>query len=449
MSNLVNDTFCLAPWVHSYCGTQKERTLCCASLDDMGNGLSFEDYWNGEKMKNIRKKMLNGEYVSACDNCYNVPALHSYKHHFNGMYSHTLDGVLSNTDENGIYKGLPITMDYRNSLCNLRCRMCGSNASTSIRADFNKIDKYTNNDELLSSADIKQLEIDQLNEMIFFIENSNIEEIYWAGGEPLFNINHYKVLERLIELGKTDVLIRYNTNLTNLKFKNYDFIELISKFTNVHFYFSQDGIGDVAEYIRYGVKFDEWESNLDKILLIKKENWQFHFHSVVTILTLLDIENILKFVESKKILLVNFFKCYVDEYKNLLGLEFYPKEIIESIIDDKINLINSQFDKNLNVDITLGFLCKVKDELANPQHLNMKWENTMEALHRTFTYINDLDILRPFNMNFYEMIKVRNQKLYDFVKNMNNRLYECEDLIDSKLKGGVLNSRMYKLYDTI
>jgi hypothetical protein len=73
----------------------------------------------------------------------------------------------------------------------------------------------------------------------------------------------------------------------------------------------------------------------------------------------------------------------------------------------------------------------------------------MEALHRTFTYINDLDILRPFNMNFYEMIKVRNQKLYDFVKNMNNRLYECEDSIDSKLKGGVLNSRMYKLYDTI
>ena len=32
---------------------------------------------------------------------------------------------------------------------------------------------------------------------------------------------------------------------------------------------------------------------------------------------------------------------------------------------------------------------------------------------------------------------------------MNNRLYECEDSIDSKLKGGVLNSRMYKLYDTI
>jgi hypothetical protein len=79
----------------------------------------------------------------------------------------------------------------------------------------------------------------------------------------------------------------------------------------------------------------------------------------------------------------------------------------------------------------------------------MKWEDTVESLHRTFIYINDLDILRPYNMNFYKMIKVRNEKLYDFIKNINNRLYEHEHLIDSKLKGGILNSHIYKLYDTI
>jgi sulfatase maturation enzyme AslB (radical SAM superfamily) len=446
MSNLVNDTFCLAPWVHTYCGTQHERTTCCASIEDVGNKLSFKEYWNGDKMKDIRKKMLNGETVPSCHNCYNMPSTLSYKYHFNVNYSKTLDEVLKNTDENGNYNGLPITIDYRNSLCNLRCRMCGSSASTSIRADFANVEKYSyyiNEAELLSSTDIKQLEIDQLNEMLFLIENSEVVELYWAGGEPLFNLNHYKVLEKLIELGKTDVMLRYNTNLTNLKFKNYDFIELISKFSNVHLYFSQDGIGEVAEYIRYGVKFDEWKSNLDKIISIKQDGWRLHFHSVVTILTLLDIENILEFVESKNVLSIDFFKCYIDEYKNLLGLEFYPKEIIQGILDDKIELLNTKFKQTPNRDSTINFIQKLKTEFNQLAFQQLEWENKVDTLRRTFIYINDLDNIRPYNKTFYELIGDRNIELYKFLKDINNRLYETIDSIT----GEELSKRLFEIKD--
>ena len=446
MSNLVNDTFCLAPWVHTYCGTQHERTTCCASIEDVGNKLSFKEYWNGDKMKDIRKKMLNGETVPSCHNCYNMPSTLSYKYHFNVNYSKTLDEVLKNTDENGNYNGLPITIDYRNSLCNLRCRMCGSSASTSIRADFANVEKYSyyiNEAELLSSTDIKQLEIDQLNEMLFLIENSEVVELYWAGGEPLFNLNHYKVLEKLIELGKTDVMLRYNTNLTNLKFKNYDFIELISKFSNVHLYFSQDGIGEVAEYIRYGVKFDEWKSNLDKIISIKQDGWRLHFHSVVTILTLLDIENILEFVESKNVLSIDFFKCYIDEYKNLLGLEFYPKEIIQRILDDKIELLNTKFKQTPNRDSTINFIQKLKTEFTQLAFQQLEWENKVDTLRRTFIYINDLDNIRPYNKTFYELIGDRNIELYKFLKDINNRLYETIDSIT----GEELSKRLFEIKD--
>lgn len=446
MSNLVNDTFCLAPWVHTYCGTQHERTTCCASIEDVGNKLSFKEYWNGDKMKDIRKKMLNGETVPSCHNCYNMPSALSYKYHFNVNYSKTLDEVLKNTDENGNYNGLPITIDYRNSLCNLRCRMCGSSASTSIRADFANVEKYSyyiNEAELLSSTDIKQLEIDQLNEMLFLIENSEVVELYWAGGEPLFNLNHYKVLEKLIELGKTDVMLRYNTNLTNLKFKNYDFIELISKFSNVHLYFSQDGIGEVAEYIRYGVKFDEWKSNLDKIISIKQDGWRLHFHSVVTILTLLDIENILEFVESKNVLSIDFFKCYIDEYKNLLGLEFYPKEIIQRILDDKIELLNTKFKQTPNRDSTINFIQKLKTEFTQLAFQQLEWENKVDTLRRTFIYINDLDNIRPYNKTFYELIGDRNIELYKFLKDINNRLYETIDSIT----GEELSKRLFEIKD--
>jgi sulfatase maturation enzyme AslB (radical SAM superfamily) len=447
MSNLVNDTFCLAPWVHTYCGTQHERTTCCASLEDVGSKLSFKEYWNGDKMKDIRKKMLNGETIPSCHNCYNTPSALSYKYHFNGNYSNKLDEVLKNTDENGNYSGLPIAIDYRNSLCNLRCRMCGANASTSIRADFANVEKYShyyNKSDLLSSDESKRLEIDQLNEMLFLIENSEVDEIYWAGGEPLFNLNHYKILEKLIELGKTDVMLRYNTNLTNLKFKHYDFIELISKFSNVHLYFSQDGIGEVGEYIRYGVKFDEWEHNLNKVISIKKDGWRLHFHSVMTMITLLDIENILEFVESKSVLSIDFFKCYVDEYKNLLGLEFYSEEIIQRILDDKIKLLNSKFTQTTNRDITINFLQKLKAEFTQIPFQKLEWEDRVRELYRTFIYMNDLDIIRPYNKTFYELIGDRDVELYNFLKDTNNRLYKT---IDSIIIGEGLSKRLFEIKD--
>ena len=457
MTNLVNDTFCLAPWVHTYCGTQHERTTCCASVEDVGSKLSFKEYWNGDKMKDIRKKMLNGETIPSCHNCYNTPSALSYKYHFNGNYSNKLDEVLKNTDENGNYSGLPIAIDYRNSLCNLRCRMCGANASTSIRADFANVEKYSNyynKSDLLSSEESKRLEIDQLNEMLFLIENSEVDEIYWAGGEPLFNLNHYKILEKLIELGKTDVMLRYNTNLTNLKFKHYDFIEMINNFSNVHVYFSQDGIGEVGEYIRYGVKFNEWNDNLNKIISIKKgdfkfstihkDGWRMHFHSVVTILTLLDIENILEFVETKGVLLINFFKCFVDEYKNLLGLEFYPEEIIHRILDDKIELLNSKFTQTTNRDITISFLQKLKAEFTQIPFQKLEWEDRVRELYRTFIYMNDLDIVRPYNKTFYELIGEKDVELYNFLKDTNNRLYET---IDSILVGEGLSKRLFEIKD--
>ena len=41
----------------------------------------------------------------------------------------------------------------------------------------------------------------------------DVEEIYFAGGEPLVMQEHYTILEKLIEAGRTDVRLRYNTYL--------------------------------------------------------------------------------------------------------------------------------------------------------------------------------------------------------------------------------------------
>ena len=416
---LVNEAFCLAPWIHTYNGTLGERRVCCISSLELGKGSTLSESWNCDEIKGLRRDMIAGKKIESCNLCNNQPYENTYKFHFNGNYNYVLDEILNNTSEDGTYNGHPITFDYRNDLCNLKCRICGSSASSSIRAEFTKFGNYQKESELLSGEESRKLSENQLKEMLFLIENTDVKEIYWAGGEPLFNINHYKVLNRLIELGKTDVFLRYNTNFTNITFREFNFLDIIKDFDRVHFYFSQDGIGDTAEYLRYGQNFEKWDYNIQQILKIKKPKWEFYVHSVVTILTLLDLENILEYVHRFENMNLSFFKCFSDEYKDILTPEFYPKEIVSDIINQKIESINSKYKGGKRI-VAINFL------------ENML--KTFEQITRTdiqtrlsFEYIDDLDKLRPYKKTFADFLNEGDIHLFEYLNKRKTEILENDN----------------------
>ena len=416
---LVNEAFCLAPWIHTYNGTLGERRVCCISSLELGKGSTLSESWNCDEIRGLRRDMIAGKKIESCNLCNNQPYENTYKFHFNGNYKYVLDEILNNTSEDGTYNGHPITFDYRNDLCNLKCRICGSSASSSIRAEFTKFGNYQKESELLSGEESRKLSENQLREMMFLIENTDVKEIYWAGGEPLFNINHYKVLNRLVELGKTDVFLRYNTNFTNTTFREFNFLDIIKHFDRVHFYFSQDGIGDTAEYLRYGQNFEKWNSNIQQIIKIKKPEWEFYVHSVMTILTLLDVENILEYVHRFENVNLSFFKCFSDEYKDILTPEFYPKELIANIINQKIQSINSKYKGGKRI-VAINFLENMLD--------------TFEQIHRThiqtrlsFEYIDDLDKLRPYKKTFADFLNEGDIHLFEYLNKRKTQILENDN----------------------
>ena len=69
-------SFCMAPWTHTYLSPQTERRMCCASREPAqnfeqyidtkaGTGTytpeSLEEWWNGEHMRSVRRRMMHGE----------------------------------------------------------------------------------------------------------------------------------------------------------------------------------------------------------------------------------------------------------------------------------------------------------------------------------------------------------------------------------------------------
>ena len=76
---------------------------------------------------------------------------------------------------------------------------------------------------------------------------------------------HWYVMNKLVELGRTDVQVHYNTNLSKLTYKDYDAIELWKNFKNINIGASLDDSHARAEYIRKGTVWSDIENNITRI----------------------------------------------------------------------------------------------------------------------------------------------------------------------------------------
>ena len=283
---------CTAPWTHTYVSPQGERRLCCASredakftkqyLDSGGGGtdfnpISLEEHWNSDYMKDIRKRMLAGEAIPQCVVCNeNVLNLHTYRKYFTEtLFPHKIQDILDSTDETGHTTMIPISYDYRlSNLCNFKCRMCGDQLSSSWESE-NKI-HTTPTDAWLqpnTRRKISNFQVEVLEEELqAAVDQGVIEEIYWVGGEPLMWERHWTIMQQLVDTGQSkDVVVRYNTNLSRTKYKNYDLYDMLDNFKNVNICASIDAIGDIGEYVRTGLKWPEFLQNFyDGMFLLDK-----------------------------------------------------------------------------------------------------------------------------------------------------------------------------------
>ena len=94
---------------------------------------------------------------------------------------------------------------------------------------------------------------------------------------------------------KTDIELRYNTNISNLKYKKRDIFKLWQHFEKpIQIYASIDHYGPKAEYVRHGTKWSEVEANLKK--LIKAKNVVFQVNTVLSVFNSLTISHFYKYM---------------------------------------------------------------------------------------------------------------------------------------------------------
>lgn len=287
-----NKTFCMAPWVHMNVGPNGDVYPCCLmpicdtdgednnteelktpleiiSSECSGNPRDFrmgslmneslKEIWNNEKMRELRRNMIAGKESSYCTSCYKEEEIGhgSPRQCMNQVYANHHEYV-KETKEDGTFERFNLVYwDFRlNNICNFKCRMCGPGYSSSwdqeMRKQFNIEGEYPKIDVDMVYEDIEPL-------------YDIVEEVYFAGGEPLISDHHYKILNKLIEKGRNkDVRLSYNTNFSTLKYKDNDVLELWKKFPNLSLSISFDGTEKRGELIRKGFDWQKFLDNFKK-----------------------------------------------------------------------------------------------------------------------------------------------------------------------------------------
>lgn len=273
--------FCPYPFFH-VCNTARgQYKLCCEServTDSNGQNLKQKDHpiidwWNHEVMTDIRQRLLKDERIEACAYCYECEEKgidSSRQHQINMLKFFTeekMNAIREGSENFGIVNSTPISFDIKfGNLCNLRCRMCNSGASSNFAKEQWK--QRDNADYPHHYYGDPQEEDIFDGEEIFedfkqYVENMKFFKT--TGGEPFFIQKFHDMIDYAIEIGvNKNIQMKV---ITNGNFFNKELLEKLNSFAKINLQCSIDGIGSHYDYIRYPAKWEKIEQNL---LLFKK-----------------------------------------------------------------------------------------------------------------------------------------------------------------------------------
>jgi len=243
---------------------------------------TLEEIWNNSTMRRIRKQVLKDQRPPECAPCFKLEdqGVESLRQrHIKGDIPEARINLYPNAlDQLGVDYKMPFTfptMELKlNNLCNLKCRMCNPTDSTSWN-DWKEVEEFYVKEDNYLVKNIQQLKLMDSPYLDKFTDNPkwwaslekllpHFRRVEFAGGEPLTDPTHYRILEMLQPYAK-DIEIKYATNLTSLGKGKRTIFEYWPAFKSVAVNVSIDGLGASYEYVRGNANWEELVANIKEI----------------------------------------------------------------------------------------------------------------------------------------------------------------------------------------
>lgn len=399
---LINSkTFCMHPFTGLATREDGAVKVCCRS-HPIGfiQKNTLEQIWNNDTMRRIRTQVLSGERPPECAPCF---ALEDQG--VESLRQRHINGVIPEARINLYPKALAelhpeMTMPFNfptmeiklNNLCNLKCRMCNPMDSTSWN-DWQEVEEHYIKEDNFLVKKIIDLNLKNKPFLDSFVDTDNwwtsfkkllpyFRRVEFAGGEPLMDPTHYKILDMLAPYGD-QIEIKYATNLTMLGKSNRTIWEYWPKFKSVAVNVSIDGIGDSYEYVRGNASWSELVNNIRQIQTIPNVN-RIVGAVAVQVSNVLILDKMIElFLDDLGIV----FYTNMVNYPNVLSAQVLPGPLkniaLTRLLNVQDKLINFKLVEKhpMLLDLTRGQIIGVINYL-NSKDQSDKWQECIEFNHK-------------------------------------------------------------------
>ena len=412
-------TFCMLPWIHLHAWPDGRAYPCCLgnAKHPVGNfkEKTMKEIWNDEAMRTMRTNMLNDRPCKECSDCYEQEefGFASMRNNSNKNFGQHIAEV-DDTLPDGTTPNFKLHYwDVRfSNICQLKCRSCGSIFSSRWYDDDVKLWGKPLRPRVQFAGRHEEDVWEQMQEHI-----PHLDQIYFAGGEPLIMEEHTRILKLLIEKGNTNVRLIYNTNLNELRYKKENVLELWKQFPNVCVAASLDDMGARAEIIRSGSDWLQVEQNIRDL---KQECPHIDFMISPT----LSMMNIWNFTKFHRYMVESGFIEAKDFNLNILqGPEAYRIDLLPLDLKEKFK---QQFEEHIAWLEPIDTITRAVGGFKGAIEFMMAKDNS-HLLEKFWTLVEDLD-------------GVRNESLITVVPELEQIVkYKKYDSVADKKKTFILN----------
>lgn len=287
----ISDSYCAAKWLNATIWLNNGQTTSCHH--PLGHQIDASELENNpsaihntKHKKAMRKLMLEGKRPQECEYCWKIEDLGRDDVSDRPYKTAVFDDediaatAVAPWDEDVMLKTLEISFDRG---CNFACSYCNPSFSSSWVNDIHKYGPYHN-----INGDARSHYINAADHAIAIPEDrnpyvqafwrwwdeglcDNLEEIRVTGGEPLLSNGVWKIFDwfknnqEKVKARKKPLRFAVNSNLVPTDELMDRLIEATQYVPWFELYTSCESVGKHAEYIRDGLDYEKWKSNLRRL----------------------------------------------------------------------------------------------------------------------------------------------------------------------------------------
>lgn len=315
---------CKAPWNHIQINSEGTINPCCMFFPTNYKKTynSLQEAFDGPENALLRQQMLDGKTIDGCSKCdlYDKIGLEPLRNYFDHYEI-----------ENPKIRELEYSFD---NTCNFKCVTCNSRFSSKWLKDDIELHKLGISRPISKAVEQKKAYI-SFHEKMKQIDFSELQYLKLLGGEPFINEKYLELLQS-IDLSNVTVMITTNNSVFPKKW-----IDVLLRCKRLRLMISIDGIDEVGEFVRYGMKQKKFTSNLRfwKDVSDNNDNVELSFNYVFNILNSFNLNKTLEYVKKEKI-----DGEFIVDY--LTGPDYLNAQFLPDNIKKNIEIHISKYKKN-------------------------------------------------------------------------------------------------------